>query len=63
MQTTTYKRLTNDEREEISRSIAKGTGLAEIAEKLGRHQTTIRREVKRNRGKTGYRAFTASKKA
>jgi IS30 family transposase len=63
MQKTTYQRLTNDEREEISRSIAKGIGIPEIAEKLGRHHTTIWREVKRNCGKTSYRAFSASKKA
>ena len=63
MQRKTYQRLTNEEREEISRSIAKGIGLPEIAEKLGRHRTTIWREVKRSRGKTGYRAFSASKKA
>jgi IS30 family transposase len=63
MQTKTYQRLTKDEREEISRGIAKGQGLREIAERLGRHRTTIWREVKRNHGKSSYRAFSASKRA
>ena len=63
MQTNTYQRLSNDEREEISRSIAKGIGLSEVAARLGRHRTTIWREVKRNRGKSSYRAFSASKRA
>lgn len=62
MQTIQYQRLTNDEREEISRSLAQGTKAPEIAEKLGRHRSTIWREIKRNRGKTGYRAFSASKR-
>jgi transposase, IS30 family len=63
MQTNTYKRLSNDEREEISRSLAKGKGLNEIAAVLGRDRTTVWREVKRNCGKSGYRAFSASKRA
>ena len=63
MQKMTYQRLTNDEREEISRSIAKGMSESEIATNLGRHRTTIWREVKRNRSKSGYRAFSASKRA
>ena len=63
MQKNKYQRLSNDEREEISRSIAKEMGLSEIAERLGRHRTTIWREVKRNCGKNGYRAFSASKRA
>ena len=63
MQTNTYKRLSNDEREEISRSLAKGKGLNEIAAVLGRDRTTVWREVKRNCGKSGYRAFSASRRA
>ena len=53
MQTIQYERLKKDEREEISRSIAKGMSESEIATNLGRHRTTIWREVKRNRGKSG----------
>jgi len=63
MQTGRYQRLSNDEREEISRSLAKGMSLPEIAGKLGRHRATISREIKRDRGKTGYRAFSASRRA
>ena len=46
MQTIKYKRLTNDEREEISRNLSQGMGTKEIAEKLGRHRATIWREIK-----------------
>ncbi len=63
MQTGKYERLTNDEREEISRRLAQGEEESEIAEKLGRHRSTIWREIKRNRGKTGYRAFSSSRRA
>ena len=63
MQTITYKRLTNDEREEISRNLSQGMGIKEIAEKLGRHRATIWREIKRNSGKTGYCAFSSSRRA
>ena len=63
MQTAKTKRLTNDEREEISRSLAQGKTIPEIARTLGRDRTTIWREIKRNSGKTGYRAFSASKRA
>lgn len=63
MQTRRYQRLTDEEREGISCSLAKGMGLSEIAGKLGRHRATILREIKRNRGKTGYRAFSASGRA
>jgi IS30 family transposase len=60
--TTTYQRLSHAEREEISRDIAKGMTLTEIADHIGRHRTTIWREVKRNHG-SGYRALAASKRA
>ena len=63
MQTGKYNRLTNDEREEISRSLAQGNSVPEIAQLFGRDRTTIWREIKRNAGKTGYRAFSASKRA
>ena len=60
---TRYGRITNNEREEISRSLAIGKTIAEIATELGRHRTTIFREIKRNCGKSGYRAFSASRRA
>ena len=34
-----------------------------MAEKLDRHRSTIWRKIRRNPGKTGYRAFSASKRA
>ena len=37
--------------------------MLEIAKMLGRDRSTIWREIKRNSGKTGYRAFSASKRA
>ena len=63
MQKEKYKRLTNDEREEISRFLASGKPLTEIARLLSRDTGTISREIKRNGRKTGYRAFSASKRA
>ena len=65
MQKGKYKHLTNTEREEISRCLANKQSFAEIARQLGRATSTISREVYRNSGKTGYRAFgmiTISKK-
>jgi len=47
MQTVKSKRLTNDEREEISRSLAQGNAAPEIAKTLGRDRTTVWREIKR----------------
>ena len=58
-----YIRLTNAEREEISRCLANKKPVKEIAKYLERSASTISREIKRNSGKTGYRAFGASKRA
>ena len=63
MQKEKYKRLTTGEREEISRFLASGKSLREIARLLSRDIGTISREIKRNSGKTGYRAYSASKRA
>jgi IS30 family transposase len=63
MQTTKYRRITNIEREEISRSLALVKSTIEIAKDLGRHRITIFREIKRNSRKSGYRAFSASRRA
>jgi len=60
---TRYGRITNNEREEISRSLAIGKSITEIATELGRHRTTIFREINRNSGKSGYRAFSACRRA
>ena len=58
-----YTCLTNAEREEISRCLANKKPLVEIARHLGRNPSTISREIKRNSGKTGYRAFRANNRA
>jgi transposase, IS30 family len=60
---TRYGRITNYEREEISRALVMGKTITEIATELGRHRTTIFREINRNSGKSGYRAFSASRRA
>lgn len=59
----TYWRLTNREREEISRSCALGISQADIAIMLHRHPSTVSREIARNSGRTGYRAFSARTRA
>lgn len=51
--------LTQEERETISRELAKQQSLRDIAQQLGRSPSTISREVKRNGGRTRYRANTA----
>lgn len=57
-----YNRLTSIEREEISRSVALGTGINEIARQLSRSPSTISREIKRTSCKLGdYRAVRAAK--
>jgi IS30 family transposase len=58
-----YQHLTNNEREEISRCLANKIAIVEIANRMRRNPSTIFREIKRNSGKTGYRAFGASKRA
>lgn len=64
MQTITpYRRLSCTEREEVSRGLAQGTGLSAIARRLGRAPSTVAREVRRNSGKSGYRAFSAGNRA
>ena len=58
-----YGRLTVVEREEISRGIAQGESIIAIAGHLGRVASTVYREVKRNSGNGGYRAFSAGNRA
>lgn len=58
-----YRRLSGREREEISRGLATGQTLRQIATLLSRNPGTISREINRNRGKSGYRAFTAGRRA
>ena len=63
MQKENYKRLTIQERENISRSLAQQQTLRTIAKELNRAPSTISREIKRNSGKSGYRAFSASQRS
>jgi IS30 family transposase len=49
--------LSLEEREEISRGLAEGVSLSEIAMRLGRASSTISREVAHNGGRTNYRAL------
>ena len=66
MHNTTYRRLTNREREEISRGLAADTSQAEMARVLNRHPSTVSREIGRNSGRNArseYRAFSAGRKA
>lgn len=59
-----YGRLSEVEREEISRGLAQGLGFAEIARKLCRETSTVSREVAKNReGAEGYRSALAQQRA
>jgi IS30 family transposase len=55
--------LSLEEREEISRAIARGHSARAIARALGRSHTTISREIGRSGGRTRYRAHAAEREA
>ena len=55
--------LTLAEREEISRGIASGHPLRQIADRLHRAPSTISREVRRHGGRRRYRAQRADRRA
>ena len=55
--------LTLAEREDISRGIASGSSLREIASGLGRAASTVSREVTRHGGRSAYRAHDADNQA
>ena len=48
-----------EEREEISRGIAAGRPIRRIAQGLGRSPSTVSREIRRNGGRSAYRASEA----
>jgi IS30 family transposase len=50
-----YAQLTQEERYQIHALMKAGHNQTEIAEMLGRHKSTISRELRRNRGLRGYR--------
>ena len=62
MQQKPYWRLRDSEREEIRRGIEAGRTVATIAQALGRHASTSSRAVRRNSGKSGYRAVSAARR-
>ena len=55
--------LRGDEREEISRGIAAGQSMRQIAQRLGRSPSTVSREIRRNGGCSAYRASEAETRA
>lgn len=55
--------LTLAEREEISRGIACGESLRQVARRLARAPSTLSREIRRNGGSAGYRAAEADEQA
>lgn len=55
--------LTLLEREEISRGLARGESIRQIARGLGRPASTVSREINRNRGGRKYRAVDADDRA
>ena len=63
MKQTKYRRLSDNEREEISRGLALRNTQKSIANRLGRDPGTISREINRNSGTSGYRAFSAGCRA
>lgn len=59
-----YQRLRPEEREEISRQLARGRSVRDIAEGLGRAPSTISREIRKGSGnKYTYRAHRAENRA
>lgn len=63
MHTLRYSRLSETEREEISRGLAMGESQSGISKRLGRNPGTISRELKRTGGKQTYRAHLAHKRS
>lgn len=63
MQKDKYKRLDKKERESISRGLAQNRSIRDIARELERSPSTLAREIKRNKGKVIYRAFSANQRA
>lgn len=58
-----YSHLTKEERYQISALLRNETSIAQIARTINRHPSSIYREIKRNKGKRGYRPKQANTKA
>jgi len=58
-----YTQLTMDDRIEIYALKKAGLNQSEIAKQLGRHKSTLSRELRRNTGQRGYRVKQAQEKA
>lgn len=56
-----YTHLTDNERYQISSLLKAKLNHSQIAQVLGRHKTTINREIRRNTGQRGYRPKQAQK--
>jgi IS30 family transposase len=63
MSEATYRRLSETDREAISRGLAAGLSSAGIARSIGRVTSTVSREIARNRGRRLYRAAAAARQA
>lgn len=57
------KHISSNERYQIQAYIDSGISIAAIANKLGRHKSSIHREMNRNTGGNGYLAHTAQQRA
>lgn len=58
-----YNQLSEKQRYHIELCLKKGMCQKDIAEQIGKHPSTISREIKRNMGKKGYRHKQAHRKA
>lgn len=58
-----YRRVTSEDRLRIKDGLEAGLSNSEIADKLGFHRSTIGREIRRNKGKRGYRPKQAQRLA
>jgi len=59
----TYTQLTQEQRYQISALLKTAQSQTKVAEVIGVHRSTVCREIKRNRGKRGYRPQQAQRKA
>ena len=63
MQKTSYRRLREEDRQVIYRMSKAGKTQQQIAQALGLNQSTVSKEMARNRGQRGYRPNQAQRKA